>query len=122
VEIHFSTGSLYFRENSVHDFVGRWKIKSMTTWPQDYVDLDEPGYFEFTEDGLGQFVFGAVKGWLDVRVSHRTPYLEFSWQGTCEGDDLCGRGKIEFPTPLQGDGEIYIHCGDESGFIIERKI
>ncbi|UXI03594.1 hypothetical protein [Photobacterium sp. TY1-4] len=104
----------------MHDFIGRWKITSMSNWSQEYVDLVEPGYFEFSNDGLGQFVFGAVKGWMDVRVSTRFPVLEFSWQGICEGDELCGRGKIEFDHPLKGDGTIFIHCSDESGFTIER--
>jgi len=106
----------------VHDFVGKWRITWMSNWDQDYVDLVEPGYFAFTDDGLGEFVFGAVKGWVDARVSTRVPYMEFSWQGECEGDDLCGRGKIEFTTPFKGEGEIFIHNGDESEFIIERKI
>ena len=94
----------------------------METWPQDYVDLEEPGYFEFTKDGLGEFVFGAVRGWLDVRVSTRVPMLEYSWQGKCEGDDYCGRGIFEFPTPMQGEGHLFIHCGDESAVKIEREI
>ena len=106
----------------MHDFVGKWRITWMSNWDQDYVDLVEPGYFEFTDDGLGEFVFGAVKGWVDARVSTRVPYMEFSWQGECEGDYLCGRGKIEFTTPFKGEGEIFIYNGDESEFIIERKI
>jgi len=32
----------------------------MEMWDQDFVDLIEPGYFQFDEDGLGFFVFGAV--------------------------------------------------------------
>jgi hypothetical protein len=93
----------------------------METWGQDYVDLVEPGYFEFTEDGLGEFVFGAVRGWIDVRVSMRKPFLEYSWQGVSEGDDYCGRGWVEFPTPNNGEGRLFIHCGDESGVKIERE-
>lgn len=93
----------------------------MEAWAQDYVDLVEPGYFEFTEDNLGEFVFGALKGWLDVRVSMRRPFLEYSWQGVCEGDDHCGRGWFEFPTPMKGEGRFFIHCGDESGIRIERE-
>ncbi|WP_186297185.1 hypothetical protein [Shewanella algae] len=50
----------------MHDFVGKWRITWMSNWDQDYVDLVEPGYFEFTDDGLGEFVFGAVKGWVDA--------------------------------------------------------
>lgn len=94
----------------------------MEAWAQDYVDLVEPGYFEFAEDNLGEFVFGALKGWLDVRVSMRRPFLEYSWQGASEGDDYCGRGWFEFPTPMKGEGRFFIHCGDESGIGIERVV
>ena len=93
----------------------------MKTWDQDFVDLIEPGYFLFTEDGLGEFLFGAVRGWMDVRVSHRTPLLEYSWQGDDEGEDCCGRGWFEFPTPDNGEGIIFIHCGDDSEITIERE-
>jgi hypothetical protein len=105
----------------MHEFVGRWRITWMKTWDQNYVNLIEPGYFEFTADGLGEFLFGAVRGWMDVRVDSRTPYLEYSWQGECEGDDYCGRGWFEYPTPNKGEGKIFIHCGDESELTIERE-
>ena len=105
----------------MHEFVGRWKITWMEMWAQDYVDLAEPGYFKFDEDGLGEFVFGAVRGWIDVRVSMRKPFLEYSWQGVSEGDDYCGRGWFEFPTPDVGEGKLFIHCGDESAIKIERE-
>ena len=88
----------------------------------DYVDLIEPGYFLFTDDNLGEFVFGAVKGRLDVRVSLKTvPFLEYSWQGVSEGRDYCGRGWFSFPTPDLGEGMLYIHCGDESSIVIARE-
>lgn len=105
----------------MHDFIGKWRITWMETWVQDYVDLEGPGYFEFTEDNLGEFMFGAMHGWLDVRVSHRTPMLEFSWQGECEGDHYCGRGIFEFPDQNNGEGMLYIHCGDQSAVKIERQ-
>ena len=105
----------------MHDFKGRWRIKWMETWDQDYVDLIESGYFKFEDDGLGEFVFGAVKGWVDVRVSSGKPYLEYSWQGVSEGDEYCGRGWFDFPTPDIGHGSFYIHCGDESKIEIERE-
>ncbi|WP_203434317.1 hypothetical protein [Nitrosococcus halophilus] len=92
----------------------------METWPQEYVDLEEPGYFEFTED-KGEFVFGAMRGWLDVRVSTRVPMLEFTWQGVWERDEYCGRGIFEFPDPDHGEGMFFIHSGDESAVKIERK-
>ncbi len=101
-------------------FLGRWKITWMDMWDQDYIDLVESGYFLFNEDNLGEFVFGAVRGWLDVRVSTRQPMLEYSWQGESEGDQLCGRGVFEFADPDHGEGIIYIHNSDESAIRIER--
>jgi len=92
----------------------------METWPQDYVDLEVFGFFEFSEDGLGSFQFGAVRGWLDVRVSSRIPMLEFSWQGEDAGRDCSGRGLFDFPDPDHGEGRLFIHCGEESGVRIER--
>ncbi len=105
----------------MHYFEGRWRIKSMTAWAQNHVDLVEPGYFFFDNEGMGEFVFGAVKGWLDVRVSSQRPFMEFSWQGVCEGDELSGRGWFEFESPNVGEGMLFIHCSDESGIVIERE-
>ena len=105
----------------MHNFEGRWRITWMEMWAQEYVDLVEPGYFQFDEDDSGSFVFGAVTGWVDFRVSQRTPTLEYSWQGVCEGDDLCGRGYFHFETPDEGDGRLFIHCADESGVRIRRE-
>jgi len=50
------------------EIAGRWRITAMDTWDQDYVDLIEPGFFAFDYNGMGSFVFGAVRGWLDTRV------------------------------------------------------
>ncbi len=105
----------------MHDFLGRWRIAEMETWDQDYVDLEEPGFFEFEEDQQGAFVFGAVRGWLDVRVSTREPLLEYSWRGESEGDDLCGRGWFTFETLDKGEGMLFIHDGDDSRVVIERE-
>ena len=106
----------------MHDFVGRWRITWMETWDQDYVDRVEPGFFEFDEEGLGAFVFGVVRGWLDVRVSSQKPFLEFSWQGESEGDELCGRGWFEFHTSDIGEGMLFVHCGGESKIKIKRLV
>ncbi|MFS1876416.1 hypothetical protein [Enterovibrio norvegicus] len=104
----------------MHDFIGKWRIKWMSNWSQEYVDLLEPGYIEFSRDALGNFVFGAVKGHLDVRISSKEPSLEFSWQGICEGKEMSGRGKVDFLNEQLGEGELFIHNSDETDFIIER--
>jgi len=105
----------------MHDFVSRWQITEMSEWDQDYVNLVEPGYFLFTNDNLGEFVFGAVQGWVDARVSSREPFLEYSWQGVNEGDEVCGRGWFRFPNPDTGEGMLFIHNGDESSIVICRE-
>jgi len=93
----------------------------MEVWDQEYVDLVEPGVFEFEKNSQGRFVFGTVSGWLDVRASPNENLIEFSWQGQSDGDDACGRGWFRFPTANRGEGKLFIHNGDESGVLIERE-
>ena len=104
----------------MNEFVGKWRITEMEVWSQDMVDLNEEGYFSFDEDNQGQFIFCAVEGNMDVVVNTRMPELEFSWEGTDDTRPVNGRGKIEFPTPFEGEGIIYIHNGDSSTFTIKR--
>ena len=105
----------------MHDFVGRWRIEQMENWTQEFVDLQEPGFFEFGKDGLGSFVFGTIRGVVDTRVSDREPRLEFSWLGSSEGNELCGRGGFLFSTPDEGEGILFIHTGGQSGVSIRRE-
>jgi hypothetical protein len=50
----------------------------METWPRDFVDLVEPGYFRFDEDRLGNLAFGTVRGDIDYRVSDDQTRVDFS--------------------------------------------
>jgi len=104
----------------MNEFVGRWRITHMERWSQDMVNLNEEGYFEFYEGEQGQFVFCAVEGNMDIVVNTRIPELEFSWEGTDDMKSVRGRGKIEFETPFEGEGIIFIHTGDSSTFSIKR--
>jgi hypothetical protein len=104
----------------MNEFVGKWLITHMEEWSQDMVDLVEEGYFCFDEDDQGQFAFCEIEGYMDVVVNTRMPELEFSWEGNDGNDNVSGRGKIEFPTPFEGEGIIYIHNGDSSTFSIKR--
>lgn len=74
--------------------IGRWRITEMDNWDQEAVDLVQPGFIEFDDDGLGDLGFIAVTGELDCRDADRDgrPGVEFSWQGSDEGDDVSGRG------------------------------
>ena len=57
---------------------------------------------------------------MDVVVNTRIPELEFSWEGIDDIRPVSGRGKIEFSTPIEGEGILYIHNGDSSTFSIKR--
>ena len=39
---------------------GRWRIVEMEAWDRDAIDLVEPGFIEFSDEGTGQFGFIAV--------------------------------------------------------------
>jgi len=117
-----SSGRYCRRMSESTSITGRWRITEMDNWDQDAVDLVQPGFIEFDDDGLGSLGFIVVTGELDWRDAERDggPRVEFSWQGSDEGDDVSGRGWAA-PNPdgtLQG--HIYFHLGDDSAFRAER--
>ncbi len=94
----------------------------MEVWDSEFVDLEGPGYISFSRDGMGEFHFGAVHGWIDCRYVKRygRDAVEFSWEGNDESDSVCGRGWAV----REGDrlnGHLFIHHGDDSGFVAERQ-
>jgi hypothetical protein len=102
-------------------FTGRWRIVSMETWDEDYFNEEVQAFIELKEDGTGHFQFGYVQGYMDWRSAARDgePAVEWSWEGNDEMDPAQGRGWAV----LKGDelhGMIFIHLGDESGFVAKR--
>ncbi len=77
---------------------------------------------EFDDDGLGGLGFIVVTGELDCRDADRDgrPGVEFSWQGSDEGDDVSGRGWAALNPDGTLQGHIYFHLGDDSAFRAER--
>jgi hypothetical protein len=94
----------------------------MDNWDQEAVDLVQPGFIELDNNGLGGLGFIVVKGELDCRDAVRdgTPGVEFSWQGSDEGDDVSGRGWAALNPDGTLEGHIYFHLGDDSAFRAER--
>ena len=95
-------------------FIGRWRIVWMSNWAQDFVDLEVPGHFNFAANRTGSFQFGIVQGEMDCRFDGKPPRrVEFTWQGSDEGDEVCGRGHAEI---VDGElhGHIQFHMGDGS--------
>src|SRR5262245_49650805 len=102
-------------------FLGLWHILSMETWGEDYINEEVQAFVELEEDGTGHFQFGYVRGYVDWRPATREgePAVEWSWEGNDEMDPAQGRGWAV----LKGGelhGRIFIHLGDESGFVAKR--
>jgi hypothetical protein len=97
------------------EIVGRWRFTAMDQWDLDFIDLVEEGNITFAQKGLGSFAFGAVTAQVDWRFESAAGKIEFTWEGSDEGDPICGRGWAI----AEGDklkGRLYSHFGDESGF------
>lgn len=103
-------------------FSGEWRITEMEMWDQDFVNLLAPGFIIFDDDGYGSFQFGAVVGDIDARVElyDTIPRLQFSWLGSDDGDDTCGRGWCVIE---EGElrGRLYFHMADDSVFRASKK-
>ena len=97
---------------------GRWRIVEMEAWDRDAIDLVEPGFIEFSDEGTGQFGFIAVRGWMDCRSTERDGHaaIEFSWDGEDEGDQVSGRGVAVRVEDATIEGHIFIHLGEDSRF------
>lgn len=105
-------------EESVKGLTGRWRIVEMDNWDRDAIELVGPGFIEFAKKGTGEFRFIAVRGWLDCRWSKRDdqPFVEFTWEGEDEGDQVNGRGWAALTEDGGLTGHLFFHLGDDSGF------
>ena len=100
-------------------FVGEWRIVEMDEWDQDYIDMEEAGHIRFQRGGQrggsGGFHFGCVDASLDWRYDSSLDRVDFTFDGSDEGDEVTGRGWAK----IQGNhmaGQIVFHLGDKSGF------
>lgn len=101
----------------IKQFAGKWRIIEMEVWDQGYVDMEVPGYFRISSDGIGQFQFGLVSGDIDGRVEEcgNLFRFDFSWSGQDVNDPVCGRGWAVIENG-EMKGRIYIHLADDSAF------
>jgi len=74
----------------------------------------EPVHFWFDESDHGYFIFVAVEGQVDYRVSDNGKRIEFSWSGNDDGKVKSGRGRLEIIYQDTAKWRFFIHCGDES--------
>ena len=101
-------------------FEGYWRIVWMEAWDEDFIDPVQPGYFRFTDDS-GEFAFGAVIAEIDARYADNGGRVDFSWQGSDEGDDVSGRGGLSLTGRNTAEGRLFIHLGDDSAIRLERQ-
>ena len=97
---------------------GTWRIVEMERWDRKAIELVGPASIELTRNGRGSFRFIAVEGSIDARQVERNgrPAVEFTWDGTDEGDQVCGRGWAVVEPDGSLRGHLFIHLGDDSGF------
>ncbi len=104
-------------------FVGAWRIIEMELWERKDIDEVEPAHIRFNANGMGKFRFLAVQGEMDCRFETREgkPFVEFTWSGFDEMDQVCGRGWAALEAGGSLQGRLFFHQGDDSGFTAERQ-
>jgi hypothetical protein len=97
---------------SVSKTIGKWRIVQADLWDTDYLDMLEPAFIAFGNDGNGEFRFGCVVASLDCEYSPTT--VHFAWQGFDEMDEVSGDGFAEFTGHGPLAAEISFHNGDHA--------
>ena len=100
--------------------VGRWRIVEADLWDRDYLDLVEPAYIAFDENGRGEFAFGVVNATMDIEYGRRIVF--FTWSGFDEMDEVGGTGSAELEDDDTLEIEIFFHLGDDAILKAERAI
>ena len=93
----------------------------MYVW--DEIDVAGSAHIPFSGKGDGKLAFLAVEADLDVRYGSRdgAACAEFSWEGFDDGTAASGRGWAALGGAGRLVGHIFIHKGDDSGFVAERE-
>ena len=103
------------------EILGEWLIVESEEWDREALDLLGPASIIFGPERTGELRMIAVVADLDYRVSSRGGQMlvEFSLEGTQEGDKISGRGwAIASGRGLRG--HLYFHGSDDSEFLAER--
>ena len=110
------------RPKAKSPFLGRFRISWMESWDLDIGDDQTGGYFEFSNDGSGEFHFGCVHGQIDYRPGTRDgePSVDFSWEGNDDMDAASGGGWAVIDGN-EMEGMLFFHQGEQSAFRAKRK-
>lgn len=104
------------------DFAGTWHIFEMEMWDEDYFNMEVQAYIRIDSDKMGVFQFGLVSGDIDGKIVEYPDgkRFEFTWEGNDECDPASGFGWVRIKEKDLLEGEIRIHCGDDSTFLARR--
>lgn len=101
-------------------FAGNWRIVWMSSWDQDYMDMDGPAHITFGPGRAGSFQFGMAQGQMDCKPAAQRAHVDFTWHGFDEGTEHMGRGHARIVGgKLQG--HLYFHLGDDAAFRAVRE-
>ena len=102
-------------------FAGRWRIVEMDVWDNHVLELGEEAHLSF--EGAPRRDRLCRRERLPrcpLRLAGRRGLRRFSWQGYDDTDPASGRGWVTLGTAGRLVGHIFIHQGDNSGFVCER--
>ena len=99
--------------------IGRWRIVEADLWDRDYLDLVEPAYMTFDENGRGEFALGVVNATMELGYGRRIVF--FTWTGFDEGDEVSGSGSAELDEDGSVEIEISFHNGDDAVLKARRE-
>ena len=94
--------------------LGKWRIVEASLWDRDYLDLVEPAFIRFDDNGEGEMAYGAMTAYLNIAAKDDT--VDFEWSGSDEGDEVGGDGWAELQPDGSIEGEISYKYGDETTF------
>lgn len=97
---------------AANPLIGRWRIVEADLWDRDHLDLVEPAYICFRDDGRGEIAFGVLNAGLDCEYGRTIIF--FTWAGFEEMDEVTGSGSAELNDDDTINVEFSYHLGDEA--------
>ena len=103
-------------------FSGTWRITSTELWDADALDTMQSAFIKFDDESIGSFGMIVISAGIDCRFGMREgkPLVEYTFDGDDDGHPFTGRAWGVIGEDGKIRGRMYIHLGDDSGFVAER--
>jgi hypothetical protein len=93
---------------------GRWRIVETEIWAKADLDIAETAFIRLDPDGGGELAVCALTAALDCASAEDN--VDFTWNGSDEGDEVRGSGWAELAPNGDLEGEFSYDNGDETTF------